>query len=272
MYEHVHAGRLGGWRHLVQAHHRDAAAALVGVLSAGVIDEDLAHQLRRHRKEVRPALQRHAVHIHESQVDLMDERRRLQGVPGGSPGDGGAPRGAARHTRAGSGGRAPRRLPGARTGAVQLLRARGAVRHRLVRGKSARLRFYLTGPKQASRRQRFVDPSRHAGTNRQAKESYEHHSHSQARHLVGRSNRDAAPGVSRHGTGTRRPESAHRSDLHEVGDHVPSDGGLLGRRPREQIRRRGFSTTSERQPGLKAASFGSRRSMRSRTGTIHSPR
>ena len=51
------------------------------MLSAGVIDEDLAHQLGRQRKEVGPALQRHAVHIHESQVDLMNERRRLQCVP-----------------------------------------------------------------------------------------------------------------------------------------------------------------------------------------------
>ena len=51
------------------------------MLSAGVIDEDLAHQLRRHRKEVRPVLQRQSVHIHESQVDLMHERRRLKGVP-----------------------------------------------------------------------------------------------------------------------------------------------------------------------------------------------
>ena len=49
-----------------------------------MIDEDLAHQLRRHRKKVRPALQRQALHIHEPQVDLMDERRRLKGVPGSS--------------------------------------------------------------------------------------------------------------------------------------------------------------------------------------------
>ena len=52
------------------------------MLPAGVIDEDLAHQLRRHRKKVRPVLQRQPVHIHQSQVDLMHERRRLKGVPG----------------------------------------------------------------------------------------------------------------------------------------------------------------------------------------------
>ena len=77
---------------LVQADHRGAAAALVGPLSTGVVDEDLAHQPGRHRKEVRPAFQRHAIHIHESQEDLMDERRRLEGVSGRFP-----PEMAARH-------------------------------------------------------------------------------------------------------------------------------------------------------------------------------
>ena len=56
-------------------------APFVGVLSSGVIDEDLAHQRGRQCKEVGPVLQRHAVHIHEPQVDLMNERRRLQCVP-----------------------------------------------------------------------------------------------------------------------------------------------------------------------------------------------
>ena len=55
--------------------------ALVGALSAGVVDENLAHQHGGHPKEVGPVLQRHAVHIHEPQVDLVDERRRLEGVP-----------------------------------------------------------------------------------------------------------------------------------------------------------------------------------------------
>jgi hypothetical protein len=45
-----------------------------------MIDEDLAHQRARQRKEVGPVLQRHAVDIDESQVDLMNERRRLQCV------------------------------------------------------------------------------------------------------------------------------------------------------------------------------------------------
>ena len=55
-------------------------APLVGVFSAGVIDEDLPHQLGRQCKEVGPVLDRHAVHIHKSQIDLMNERRRLQWV------------------------------------------------------------------------------------------------------------------------------------------------------------------------------------------------
>jgi hypothetical protein len=50
------------------------------VSSTGVIDEDLPHQPGCHRKEVRSAFQRQAVHIHESQVDLVYERRRLQDV------------------------------------------------------------------------------------------------------------------------------------------------------------------------------------------------
>ena len=80
--EHVHTRRLSSGRHVVQAHHRGAAAALACVLPAGVIDEDLAHQLRRDRKKVRPVLQRQPVDIHESQVNLMHERCRLEGVPG----------------------------------------------------------------------------------------------------------------------------------------------------------------------------------------------
>ena len=76
--EHIHGRRLRGGRYVLEAQHRGAAAALAGVLPAGLIDEDLAHQLRRHRKEVRPVLQRQPLHIHESQIDLMHERRRLE--------------------------------------------------------------------------------------------------------------------------------------------------------------------------------------------------
>jgi hypothetical protein len=48
------------------------------VVTACMIDEDLAHQPGRQREKMGPALQRHAVHIHQPQVDLMNERRRLQ--------------------------------------------------------------------------------------------------------------------------------------------------------------------------------------------------
>jgi hypothetical protein len=78
--EHVHARRLSSGRHVLQTHDRGAAATLFGMLPAGVIDEDLTHQLRRHRKKVRPVLQRQSLHVHEPQVDLVHERRRLEGV------------------------------------------------------------------------------------------------------------------------------------------------------------------------------------------------
>ena len=45
-----------------------------------MIDEDLAHQSRRHGHEMGPALERHPVPVHEAQVDLVDERGRLKGV------------------------------------------------------------------------------------------------------------------------------------------------------------------------------------------------
>ena len=77
---------------LVQADHRGAAATLAGPLSTGVVDEDLTHQPGRQRKEVRAALQRHPIHIDETQEDLVDERRRLETVSGTFP-----PEMAARH-------------------------------------------------------------------------------------------------------------------------------------------------------------------------------
>ncbi|HSC26155.1 MAG TPA: hypothetical protein VLD67_02715 [Vicinamibacterales bacterium] len=70
---------------------RQGAAALVPPLG-GVVDEDVAHQPGRQRKEVRAALQRHPVHIDETQEDLVDERCRLARVAGTLP-----PEMAARH-------------------------------------------------------------------------------------------------------------------------------------------------------------------------------
>ena len=128
--------------HLVQADHRGAAAALVGPPPAGVVDEDLAHQPRRDRKEVRAALQRHAIHIHEPQEDLVHECRRLEGVSGRFP-----PEMAAGHP--------PQLVIQQRNQAVErrgvslapgqeepgYVVVGGVVRHQLVMGKSPVLRF-----------------------------------------------------------------------------------------------------------------------------------
>jgi hypothetical protein len=51
-------------------------------VTPGVIDQDPAHDLRRHTKEVRPILPIDLPLIDEPQVHLMNERRRLQGVAG----------------------------------------------------------------------------------------------------------------------------------------------------------------------------------------------
>jgi hypothetical protein len=47
-----------------------------------VIDKDLTHLPGRHCEEMRPAVQRQAVDIHQSQVHLMDQGSRLQRVRG----------------------------------------------------------------------------------------------------------------------------------------------------------------------------------------------
>ena len=44
--------------------------------------------------------------------------------------------------------------------------------------------------------------------------------HTHPRQLLGRSNGDAAPGLSRHGKRPRRPQQARRSHLHEMDLHV----------------------------------------------------
>ena len=84
--------RTGRSDRFAQADHRGAAATLAGPLSTGVVDEDLAHQPGRQRKEVRAAFQRHPIHIDETQEDLVDERCRLERVSGRFP-----PEMAARH-------------------------------------------------------------------------------------------------------------------------------------------------------------------------------
>jgi hypothetical protein len=68
----------------VQGHVRLAAAAFFGVSPPRVIDEHAAHRARRHRHEVGAALPA-VLASREAQVDLVRERRGLQGVAGALP-------------------------------------------------------------------------------------------------------------------------------------------------------------------------------------------
>ena len=79
-YEHIDRVRRDDWSRLVQAHHRGTAATLVGVLAPGVIDENLPHHAGGHREEVRAALERQPIDVHQPHVDFMHERRGLQCV------------------------------------------------------------------------------------------------------------------------------------------------------------------------------------------------
>src|SRR5262249_5461968 len=56
------------------------AAAFVGRATARVLDQDLAHQLRRHTVTMSPALPFGEILLDQPQVGLIDERGRLQGV------------------------------------------------------------------------------------------------------------------------------------------------------------------------------------------------
>ena len=67
---------------LVNRHALHTAAPLTGAATPGVIDQDPAHDLRRDAKEVRPILPIDLSLIDEPQVDLIYQRRRLQGVVG----------------------------------------------------------------------------------------------------------------------------------------------------------------------------------------------
>ncbi len=61
------------------------AAALFCVRSPGVIDQDLTHQPRGNREEVRTILERQSVEIHEAQVCFMNERGGLKRLSGALP-------------------------------------------------------------------------------------------------------------------------------------------------------------------------------------------
>ena len=70
-----------------------AAAALPPAQAARVIHQDVPHQLRRHRQELRPVLPVHLGLVDQLQISLVHQRRGLQGmslplklhvVPGGA--------------------------------------------------------------------------------------------------------------------------------------------------------------------------------------------
>ena len=59
-----------------------AAAALDAALAAGVVDQDLPHRQRRRAVKVRRPVAHDGRMIPQLQVGLVDQRRRLQGMPG----------------------------------------------------------------------------------------------------------------------------------------------------------------------------------------------
>jgi hypothetical protein len=75
-------------------------------MAAGMVDENAAHDLCGDTKEVRPVLPIDLPLIHEPQVRLVDERRRLQAVPRLRGAAGAPPAGATPHRRAAAADRA----------------------------------------------------------------------------------------------------------------------------------------------------------------------
>jgi hypothetical protein len=59
----------------------DAPTPLSFLLAPCVIYKDASHKLRSDRKKVRPIFPVNTVLVDQSQVGLVDEGRRLQGVP-----------------------------------------------------------------------------------------------------------------------------------------------------------------------------------------------
>ena len=77
------------WQQINQLFHealeRDAvacASTLLRVAGAGSLDENLAHRVRRDGAEMRAVLPPPGLVLQETQVRLMDERRRLQRLAG----------------------------------------------------------------------------------------------------------------------------------------------------------------------------------------------
>jgi hypothetical protein len=75
------AGR-GSISGFVEGHARDALTALGRTVTPRVIDEDSAHHLCRHAEKMRAIVPVDVPLIDETQIHLMDERSRLQGMTG----------------------------------------------------------------------------------------------------------------------------------------------------------------------------------------------
>jgi hypothetical protein len=76
--QHVGDPRIvGSFGRGLERHEHCRAAALLGPPRARVVDQNSTHQLRGYAEEVRPILPGCALLIHQPQVQLVDECRRL---------------------------------------------------------------------------------------------------------------------------------------------------------------------------------------------------
>ena len=78
--EHVHRPLVAVVQSLVERHPGAVASALARTLGPRVVDQDLAHGVGRHRKELSAILPVEAGLLHEPQEDLVDERGGLERV------------------------------------------------------------------------------------------------------------------------------------------------------------------------------------------------
>ncbi len=79
---HDHVGPLlDKTGHLIDRHWTHTASALGGRPPPGVIHQDLPHHLRRYAVEVRPGLIIGLILAYQPHVGLMNQGRRLQGMP-----------------------------------------------------------------------------------------------------------------------------------------------------------------------------------------------
>ena len=68
-------------RRLLEVHADRLAAAFARTPGARGVHQNAAHHLRRHRKELGSLAPFHVAHIHQSKIDLMDQRGGLKNVP-----------------------------------------------------------------------------------------------------------------------------------------------------------------------------------------------